>query len=45
MDQLSMALGHKTKQLRSKLAQDFEKTRVWESSSPSKEKIPQLWMA
>src|SRR5690242_18510760 len=37
--------SHKTKQLRSKLAQDLEKTRVWQSSSPWKGKIPQLWTA
>jgi hypothetical protein len=36
--------NHKTKQLRSKLAQDLEKTRVCESSSPPLEKIPQLWV-
>jgi hypothetical protein len=41
--QLQGAFGHKTKQLRSKLAQDFEKTRVRESSSPTRGKIPQLW--
>jgi hypothetical protein len=35
-------LDHKTKQLRSKLAQDLEKTRVRDSSSPLAEKIPQL---
>jgi hypothetical protein len=36
--------SHKTKQSRSKLAQDLEKTRVRESSSPPGKKIPQLWV-
>ncbi len=33
---------HKTKQLRTKLAQDFDKTRVRDSSSPARGKIPQV---